>query len=144
MKTYTVCKAFILMTACLFLGGYTLSLATAADLRPRRTTAAGLITVQPARLVIWRLADLGQFISVDLSIDGVPVANIVYGETYQGFLAPGRHVLSVVSTPDPKYPAPWQMILDVRPGQIYAFTAISDSGKLILQPPGLPEIPRGR
>jgi hypothetical protein len=144
MKIYTIRKAFILITACLFLGGYTLSLATAADLRPRRTTAAGLITVQPARLVIWRLADLGNSIWVDLSIDGVPVASIGYGETYEGFLAPGRHVLSVLSAPDPKWPTPWQVILDVRPGQTYAFTAISDSGKLILHPPGLPDIPRGR
>jgi hypothetical protein len=146
MKTYshTIRKAVILMTACLFLGGHALRQATGADLQPRRTTVAGSVLSQSARLVVWRLADLGNFVWVDLNIDGVPIANIGYGETYQGFLTAGRHVLSVLPTPDPKWPTRWQMILDVRAGQTYAFTAIGYSGNLILQPPGLPEIPRGR
>jgi len=146
MKTYshTIRKAVILMTAYLFLGGYALRQATGADLQPRHTTVAGSALAQPARLVVWRLADLGNFVWVDLNIDSVPVANIGYGGTYEGFLTPGRHVLSVLPTPDAKWPTPWQMILDVRAGQTYAFTAIGYSGNLILQPPGLPEIPRGR
>jgi hypothetical protein len=146
MKTYshTIRKAVILMTACLFLGGYALRQATGADLQPRRTTVARSVLAQPARLVVWRFASLGNFVWVDLNIDGVPVANIGYGATYEGFLTPGQHVLSVLPTPDPKWITPWQMILDVRAGQTYAFTAIGYSGNLILQPPGLPEIPRGR
>jgi hypothetical protein len=146
MKTYThtIRKAVILMTACLFLGGYALSQATGADLQPRRTTVAGSALAQPARLVVWRFASLGNFVWVDLNIDGVPVANIGYGATYEGFLTPGQHVLSVLPTPVPKWITPWQMILDVRAGQTYAFTAIGYSGNLILLPPGLPEIPRGR
>jgi hypothetical protein len=36
------------------------------------------------------------------------------------------------------------MIVDVRAGQTYAFTAIGYSGSLILLTPGPPEIPRGR
>jgi hypothetical protein len=146
MKTYshTIRKAVILMTACLFLGGYSLRQATGADLQPRRTTVARSFLAQPGRLVVWRFASLGNFVWVDLNIDGVPVATIGYGETYEGFLTPGRHVLSLLPTPDPKWITPWQMILDVRAGQTYAFTAIGYSGNLILQPPGLPEVPRGR
>jgi hypothetical protein len=150
MKTYSdsIRNAFILMTVCLFLGGYASSQAIGANPQPRRTTVAGPGFVQPgnaaARLVVWRIADLGNFVWVDLYVDGVAVANIGYGGTYEGLLPPGRHVLSVLPTPNPKWPTPWAMILDVRSGQTYAFTAMGDSGNLILQPPGAPEFPRGR
>jgi hypothetical protein len=104
--------------------------------------------VQPvngaARLVIRRIPDLGKTVAVNLSIDGVPVAIILYGHTYEGFLSPGRHVLSVFPTPNPKYPNPWKMTLDARSGHTYTFTADGDSGHLILQAPGGPERPRGR
>jgi hypothetical protein len=79
-----------------------------------------------------------------LYVDGVWAAAIGYGSTYEGFLAPGRHVLSVLPTPSPKWPAPWGMILDVRSGETYSFTAQGYSGHLILEPPGGPERPRGR
>jgi hypothetical protein len=101
MKTYSdsIRKALILMTACLFLGGYASSQAIGANPQPRRTTVAGPDFVQPgngaARLVVWRIADLGNFVWVDLNIDGVPVANIGYGATYEGFLTPGQHVLPI-------------------------------------------------
>lgn len=150
VKTYSdsIRNALILMTACLFLGGLASSQAIGANPQPRRTTVAGPGFVQPgngaARLVVWRIADLGNFVWVDLYVDGVAVANIGYGETYEGLLPPGRHALSVLPTPAPKWPTPWAMILDVRSGQTYAFTAMGDSGNLILQPPGEPEFPRGR
>jgi hypothetical protein len=91
----------------------------------------------PARLIIRRIADLGNTVYVDLWVDGAPVAIIGYGQTYEGFLPPGRHVVSVLSTPNPKWPVPSQMILDVRSGQTYNFTADGDgSGHLIVAAPG--------
>src|SRR5260370_14890439 len=95
MKTYSdsIRNGLILMIACLFLGGYDSSLAIGANPQPRLTTVAGPGFVQPgndaARLVVWRIADLGNFVYVDLSVDGVPVAAIGYGSTYEGFLPPG-------------------------------------------------------
>lgn len=115
-----------------------------ANRQPRRTLGFVQPANSDARLVVRRAADLGNFIWVDLYVDGVSVANIGYGDTYQGSLPPGRHVLSVLPTPDPKWPTPWQMILDVQSGQTYNFTAMGNSGHLILQPPGEPEIPHGR
>jgi hypothetical protein len=75
---------------------------------------------------------------------GVALANIGYGRTYEGFLPSGRHVLSVLPTPHPKWPTPWQMVLDVRSGQTYTFTAMGNSGHLVLKAPGGLEIPHGR
>jgi hypothetical protein len=124
------------MTTCLFLSGYAANQAMSSDAQLGRA---------PARLIIRRIPDLGNFVYVHLRVDGVPVAAIGYGQTYEGLLPPGRHVLSVLATPDPKWPTPSQMILDVRSGQIYNFTADGDgSGHLILRPPGGLQRVRGR
>ena len=146
MKTYrSSChNTLILIAACLLLSGYNAGQAMSSDAHSGR--AATL--VQPvngaAHLVIGRIPDLGKIVGVNLSIDGVPVAIILYGHSYEGFLSPGRHVLSVFPTPDPKYPNPWKMTLDARSGHTYTFTAEGDSGYLILRAPGGPERPRSR
>ncbi len=150
MKTYSHSSrnALILMTtALLFFSGYATSQAS-SNAQSRRASVKRSAFVQPvsgaARLIIRRIPDLGNFVYVDLYIDGVAVAPIGYGTTYEGLLPPGRHVLSVLPTPNPKWPTPWEMTLDVRSGQIYSFTAEGDSGYLTLRAPGGPERPRGR
>jgi hypothetical protein len=91
----------------------------------------------PARLIIHRIADLGNTVFVNLWIDGAPVAIVAYGQTYEGFVPPGRHILSVLPAPNPKWPISSQMILDARSGQTYNFTADGDgSGRLVLSAPG--------
>ena len=145
MKTYSKLSrsALIPMVTCLLLfSGYTVSQAS-SDQQSRRAAVKGSAFVQPAngpaRLIIERLANLGNFVYVDLYIDGAPVAAIGYGSSYEGFLSPGRHLLSVLPTPDPRWPTPWEMTLDVRSGQTYRFTAEGGySGDLILVVPGGP------
>ena len=140
MKTYSYCnrKALFLMTTCLlFLSGYGTSQAMSSDAQSGRVAGAGSAAVQPvtddARLIVRRIPNLGYNVIVDLYVDGVAVPPIGYGRTYEGFLPPGRHVLSVLPTPSPKWSTPWQMTLDVRKGQTYSFTAMGDgSGHLIL------------
>ena len=143
MKTYSKLSgsALILMVTCLLLfSGYTVSLAS-SDLQPRRTTVKGSTFGQPAggsaSLIIERIANLGNEVFVNLYIDGAPVAAIAYGSSYEGLLPPGRHLLSVLPTPSPKWPTRWEMTLDVRSGQTYRFTAEGGySGDLILVAPG--------
>jgi hypothetical protein len=145
MKTYSKLSrsALTLMVTCLLLSnGYTVSQAT-SDLQSRRTAVKGSALVQStngaARLIIERIANLGNDVYVDLYIDGTPVAAIAYGSNYEGLLPPGRHVLSVLATPNPKWPTPWEMTLDVQSGQTYRFTAEGGySGNLILVAPGGP------
>jgi hypothetical protein len=150
MKTYNHIShnALILITtSLLFFSGYAVSEASSHALS-RRAAVKGSGFVQPVRgaahLVVRRLADLGNYVWVDLKIDGVAVGSIGYGSSYEGSLSPGQHVLSVLPTPNPKWPTPWEMTLDVRSGQTYTFTAEGDSGYLTLRPPGGPERPRGR
>jgi hypothetical protein len=150
MKTYSYGRrnGLILMASCLFLSGYPTSQAISADPQPRRYAAAPSTFARPAngaaRLIVRRDPGLGNYVVIHLYIDGVLVSTIAYGRAYEGFLAPGRHVLLLLPTPHPKWLAPPQMILDVRSGQTYSFTAVGNSGYLILRAPGEPELPRGR
>ena len=142
MKTYSYTNrnALILMTTCLlFLSIYGTGQAMSSEAQSRRGAIASSASVRPvrddARLIIRRIPNLGYNVIVDLYVDGVAVAPIGYGRTYEGFLPSGRHVLSVLPTPSPKWPSEaWQMTLDVRKGQTYSFTAMGDgSGHLVLQ-----------
>jgi hypothetical protein len=151
MKTYRYSNrnALILMiTGLLFLSTYPASQAMSSDARPHRAGVAGSAVGQPvegaARLIVSRDPGLGNFVIAHLRVDGVLVGVFGYGRTYDGFLPPGRHVLSLLPTPSPRWPNPPGMILDVRSGQTYNFTAIRDSGYLVLEAPGGPVRPRGR
>jgi len=147
MKTYSYRSrnALVLIATCLFLSGYTANQAMSSDAQSGRAAVAGPASVRPvnggARLIIHRLADLGNNLIVRLWIDDVAVASIAYGHTYEALLPPGRHVISVLATPNPRWKIPWQMTLNAQKGQTYNFTARSDgSGQLILngesEPPG--------
>ena len=152
MKTYSYSSrgALILMTTCLlFLSIYAASQAMNSDAQSRRAGAGGFTLVRPiegaARLIIRRDPGLGIYLIAHLQVDGVTVGTIGYGRTYEGFLRPGRHVLSLLPTPNPNWRNAPGMILDVRSGETYNFTAIGDSGYLILLPPEVAqERPRGR
>ena len=147
MKTYSYRSrnALVLIATCLFLSGYTANQAMSSNAPSDRAAVAGPASVRPvngaARLIIHRIADLGNNLIVRLWIDDVAVASIAYGHTYEGLLPPGRHVISVLATPNPRWKTPWQMTLNVQNGQTYDFTAMADgSGHLILngrsEPPG--------
>jgi len=143
MKTYR-CRgriAFVLIATCFFLSGYTANHAMGAKAKSSRAAVAWPVSVRPvngpARLNINRIPDLGNFVIVRLWIDGMWAGSIGYGHTYEGLLPPGRHVLAVMASPNPKWWTPSQMILDVRSGYTYDFTAMGDgSGRLILTVPG--------
>ena len=151
MKTYRYSnrRALILMTTCLlFLSTFAANQAMSSDAQSRRAVAESAV-VQPvkgaARLIVRRDPALGTFLIAHLRVDGVLVGVFGYGRTYEGFLSPGRHVLSLLAAPSPKWPAPLGMILDARSGETYNFTAIGDSGYLILLPPEVAQQrPRGR
>jgi hypothetical protein len=74
------------------------------------------------RLVIKRSPSLGNRLIISLKIDGASTS-IGYGHTYRTFLRPGHHTLSVMASPRPQNARPWEMSLDVQPGQTYTFVA---------------------
>jgi hypothetical protein len=128
MKIYNYSrKALTLMAACvLFLMDGT-SQARSANPEPQPVSGS-------ANLIIRRLPNLGNNVAVILYVDGVAIAPVGYGRTYEGYLSAGRHLLSVRSAPDPRWRTPWQMSVDVSNGQVYTFTAMDDgSGDLVLK-----------
>jgi hypothetical protein len=86
-----------------------------------------------ARLIIHRIPTMGKFVFVQLYVDNVVIGAIAYGGTYEGFLKPGRHVLSALATPRPKWWERPPTIVDVRSGETYRFTVIGNgAGNLML------------
>ena len=140
------CNAVILIAACLFFDGYAVNQAFSGDLQSGRAALAEPASVRhvnsSASLIIYRTANIGNDVVVNLWLDGSPFGLIIYGQTYVGFLPHGRHVLSLTVSPNPKWPGfETKIALNVRDGQTYTFTAMGNSGQLILKTPGGQEYP---
>jgi hypothetical protein len=121
-------RTFVLAMACLLcVAGYAgASARTTSGLPPDGGTA---------RLVVHRIPTIGKFVIVQIYVDDVAIGSVAYGGTYEGFLKPGHHVLSVLATPRPKWGNRPPTIVDVRSGQTYRFTAMGNGqGNLILRP----------
>jgi hypothetical protein len=128
--TYNTRSAILLLMVSLFFSAFFAGQATAADPRSPHAVAPNQA---PANLIIRRNPNLGVNVIVRLWIDGQPAGSIGYGHTFEGFLAPGHHVLAVLASPSPRWPIPWQLPVAVRSGETYGFTAVTDgSGTLIL------------
>jgi hypothetical protein len=77
-----------------------------------------------ARLVVSRSANFGTFQYLILFVDGVHVADLGLGRSYEAMLPPGQHVLSVTTTPQAyRFAPPTQRRVNAEPGKTYAFTA---------------------
>ena len=141
MKNYNHNRTAITLTiACLcFIGMLNASQAGTAGAESHRvavTERGSSNLASDGHLIVRRIPNLGNHVIVNLSIDGVAALPVVYGQTYEGLLTPGRHLLSVTVTPSPKWPgSSTQLVLNVRKGQTYNFTAMGDgSGNLFLKP----------
>jgi hypothetical protein len=84
------------------------------------------------RLIVMRVANFGQRISLSLSVDGKEVARLVEGRSYDGYLAPGRHLISATVVPNLVYSPVWQREINVQSGQTYSFTGIWKGQRMVL------------
>jgi len=92
------------------------------------------------RLIVLRAPNFGSNMALILKIDGRTAANIVQGGRYDGFVPPGRHMLTVSAGANYQ---PTSTVLNVQRGQTYVFTGIrqnTDSAVLVSSalPPGQP------
>src|ERR1700754_4094687 len=100
-------NALILTTTCLLLlNAHGTSQAKGSNAASPRVTVTRSASVESARddarLIVTRIPNLGNHVIVDMYVDGVAVRPILYGQTYEALLSPGRHVLSVSTTPNPR------------------------------------------
>jgi hypothetical protein len=125
----------LLVSACLLLS-CAFSATTQAQSRPRadRAIASSQSQQESARLIIRRLPNLGANVIVDLYVDGKPTGSVEYGQTFEGSLPPGHHVLSVEATPRPADNTRTTIPVEVQAGETYSFTAVDNgSGRLALK-----------
>ena len=81
-------------------------------------------------LVVNRAANLGT--GLILSVDGARVADVRVGDTYNGYLTPGRHVVTAIPVPNDVNQAAASATLSVASGQTYSFTAARQGDLVVL------------
>ena len=98
--------------------------------------AYGFVTsvqaAQPGQLIIYRAANLGTGVFLDVNVDGADAATVGMGQTYSGSLSPGNHAISVLVRPNLMFLSPTKMNLTVEGGRTYAFTAMWQGQNLVL------------
>jgi len=78
-----------------------------------------------ARLIVNRSADFGINESINLAIDGVPVAVLAINQNYDAALPPGKHVVSITTNPKTYgEQSPASFPVNAKPGKTYTLTAV--------------------
>ena len=115
---YVSGKLIIVAMACSF------AASTPVQARMTRSHSAQAPSGDPARLVVTRSANFGTFQYLILFVDGVHVADLGLGQSYDALLPPGQHVLPVSTTPQTyRRTPPTQRRVNAEPDKTYAFTA---------------------
>ena len=115
---YVSGKLIMVAIACSF------AASTPIQAREARSYSASARSEDDARLVVTRAANFGTFQFLNLFVDGVHVADLGLGQSYDAVLPPGQHVLSVSTTPQIyRRTPPTQRRVTAEPGETYAFTA---------------------
>ena len=90
------------------------------------------VATEGGRLIVMRVANFGEDISLSLSVDGKEIAQLGEGRSYDGNLAPGRHVISATVIPNLVGSPVWQKEINVKSGQTYSFTAVWQAEQMVL------------
>jgi hypothetical protein len=90
-------------------------------------SAAGRAAVASSKdgghLIVTRIANFGTDLDLVLSVDGAPLATVGDGQNYDGYLPPGRHVLSAIAEPNGTGQTPTKVIVTIQKGVTYSYTA---------------------
>jgi hypothetical protein len=78
-------------------------------------------------LTIFREADYGNHNGLSIYLDGKSITTLSRGEAYRAVVRPGRHLLTVLSTPSPYGKTRFtNKTVHLAAGQNYSFTALWD------------------
>src|SRR6266404_8417318 len=105
-----------------------------ARAHPTATPTPSKSSRPTARLIVQRAPNFGTDLSIRLSIDGKKAADVPRNQHYGGVLAAGRHVVSALVLPNTQSRRPTSMVLAMKPGKVYIFTAMWEGDRLILRP----------
>ena len=76
---------------------------------------------------------MGSSVFLNVSIDGKPVGDVSPGQTYNGSLSPGVHVVSVLLQPNELNLSPTTKRITVEKGQTYTYTAMWQGDSVVLR-----------
>jgi hypothetical protein len=83
-------------------------------------------------LLVFRAAKFGYRLNLVLSVDGKDVASLTEGQSYDGYLPAGQHVIGARVTGGTTGAHPVQKTVTVQAGQTYSYTATFSGGHLAL------------
>jgi len=120
-KHNLIIQILSLVCACLIVAG--------CATQPGASTAA---PPNSGHLLVYRGAKFGYRLNLVLSVDGKDVASLTEGQTYDGYLPAGHHVLSARVTPRTTGAHPTRKTVTVEAGRTYSYTAVLSGGHLVL------------
>jgi hypothetical protein len=96
------------------------------------TGAAGAPPPNSGRVLIYRVANFGEDMSMVVSVDGKDMGSFGEGANYSGYLPAGQHQITVRAEPNRGGVRPGRKTLNVQAGQTYSFTAAWSGGNMKL------------
>ncbi len=114
-----ICKLLTIAIACSFVAGAAITRAGGYE------STRSMPLNGNTRLLVWRAADFGTYIYLNVFIDGVKLTILGRNEGYEAIVRPGKHVLSISTTPCPYGQTKFTyQHVNMRPGETYSFTAL--------------------
>lgn len=83
-------------------------------------------------LLVYRAAKFGYRLNLVLSVDGKEVASLTEGQSYDGYLPAGQHVLGARVSGGTTGAHPVQKTVTVQAGETHSYTATFSGGQLAL------------
>jgi hypothetical protein len=113
---------------------YILSLACAGLIFTGCATnqATAPIPANSGHLVVTRVANFGENLSLTLSVDGKDVGSFTQGGSYSGYLPAGQHHIMARVDPNPSGARPGKATVTVQAGHTYSYTAAWSGGNMVL------------
>src|SRR5882724_8075203 len=105
-------KLISLACACVVLVGCATNQAGSGSSAGR--AAAATSSKDSGHLIVNRIANFGTDLDLLLSVDGAALARVTEGQNYDGYLPPGRHVLSAIAEPNGTGQSPSKMIVTIQ------------------------------
>ena len=93
---------------------------------------ASILAESGGHVIINRVANFGDQLALSVSVDGKEVAKLGEGQSYDGYLPPGQHVVSAMVVPNEVGATTWRKTMKIENGQTYSFTAIWRGQNMVL------------
>jgi len=111
-----------------------ISLACACLIVAGSATQSGAANARPnsGHLLVYRAAKFGYRLNLILAVDGKDVASLSEGQTYDGYLPVGQHVLVARVTPSSTGVRVGRQTVTIQAGHTYSYTAVLSGRNLEL------------